>query len=90
MIGLLTLTAIPTVIGVAEGVSQQKTQNAEKDDEKRMAKFYLDASCEGKSSRAREVQGKRVVLRDGKVDVRTLGAHSEADHSLIGLSLLCI
>ena len=68
MIGLLTLTAIPTVIGVGQGVSQQRAQNAEKADEKRMSKFYLDASCETKSSRARAIQGKRVVLRDGKVE----------------------
>jgi hypothetical protein len=67
VIGLLTLAAIPTVIGVAEGVSQQRQQNEAKSDEKRMSKFNLDAYCESKSSRAREVHGKRVVLRDGKV-----------------------
>lgn len=67
MIGLLTLAAIPTVTGVAEGVSQQRAQNAGKADEKRMSKFYLDASRETKSSRAREIHGKRVVLRDRKV-----------------------
>lgn len=68
MLGLLTLTAIPTVIGVSQGVSQQRAQNASKADEKRMAKFNLEAQCESRSTRAREVQGKRVVLRDGKVD----------------------
>jgi hypothetical protein len=68
VIGLLTLTAIPTVIGVGQGVSQQRQQNAEKADEKRMAKFYLEANCETKSSRAKDVHRKRVVLRDGKVE----------------------
>ena len=67
VIGLLFLTAIPTVTGVAQGVSQQRAQNAEKADEKRMAKFNLDANCETKSSRAKDIRGKRVVLRNGKV-----------------------
>ncbi len=67
MIGLLALTAIPTVTGVSQGVSQQRAQNASKADEKRMAKFNLEARCEARSARAREVQGKRVVLREGKV-----------------------
>jgi hypothetical protein len=75
MIGLLMLTAIPTVTGVAQGVSQQRAQNAADagtaaaaDDNKRMAKFYLHARCEAGSERARrEVQGRRVVLRDNKV-----------------------
>ncbi|KAF7511010.1 hypothetical protein GJ744_005556 [Endocarpon pusillum] len=66
MLGLLTLTAIPTVIGVSQGVSQQRAENASKADEKRMAKFYVEAQCESSSTRAREVRGKRVVLRDGK------------------------
>lgn len=69
MIGLLTLAAIPTTIGVAEGVSHQKQQNDPKSDEKRMAKFHLDARCEGASTgrAGREIDGRRVVLRDGKV-----------------------
>ncbi len=75
VIGLLVLTAIPTVTGVAQGVSQQRAQNAEKADEKRMSKFWLDASCQAKSSRAKEIHGKRVVLRDGKVDAQP-SAHS--------------
>lgn len=62
------LTAIPTVTGVGQGVSQQRAQNAAKDDEKRMAKFYLDVQCETNSSRAKEVRGKRAVLRDNKVN----------------------
>ncbi|KAK2813846.1 hypothetical protein FQN50_000247 [Emmonsiellopsis sp. PD_5] len=67
VLGLLTITSIPTVIGVAEGVSEQKKANKRKDDEKRMAKFYLDVFCEGDSETARQLVGKRVVLRDNKV-----------------------
>ncbi|KAK2750008.1 hypothetical protein FQN55_002726 [Onygenales sp. PD_40] len=73
VLGLLTITSIPTVIGVAEGVSEQKKANRRKDDEKRMAKFYLDVFCEGDSETAKQLAGKRVVLRDNKVylDSRT-------------------
>ena len=70
VIGLLTLAAIPTVVGVGQGVSQQRKQNAEKADEKRMAKFYLDAYCETNSRWAKQVHGKRVVLRDEKVSIQ--------------------
>jgi hypothetical protein len=69
VIGLLTLAAIPTVIGVAEGVSHQRQENEAKEDEKRMAKFNIDAYCETKSSRAKEVNGRRIVLRNEKVDL---------------------
>ena len=67
VIGLLTLTAIPTVTGVAEGVSQQRQVNEEKSEEKRMAKFNLDVYCEETSGKAKDLKGKRVVLRDDKV-----------------------
>ncbi|KAI9877088.1 MAG: hypothetical protein M1830_004834 [Pleopsidium flavum] len=67
VIGLLTLAAIPTTIGVAEGVSHQRRQNADAADEKRMAKFHVDVYCDAKSSRREEVHGKRLVLRDDKV-----------------------
>jgi hypothetical protein len=90
MIGLLVLTAIPTVTGVAQGVSQQRAQNAEKADEKRMAKFYIDAKCETKSSRAKEVQGKRVVLRDGKVSKSAFGASIMLTLSRTGIPLLVV
>lgn len=70
VIGLLALAAIPTTIGVAEGVSQQRQQNSADDDDDdaaRLAKFNIDVSCQAQSRRAKEVQGKRVVLREGKV-----------------------
>jgi len=60
------VASIPTVIGVAEGVSEQRKQNQAKADEKRMAKFYLDVFCEDKPEEAKNVHGKRVVLRNNK------------------------
>ncbi|KAL9111648.1 MAG: hypothetical protein Q9227_003921 [Pyrenula ochraceoflavens] len=67
VLGLLALTAIPTTIGVAEGVSEQRNQNREQDDAARMAKFHVDVSCDAPSRRTKDVHGKRLVLRGGKV-----------------------
>jgi hypothetical protein len=67
VLGLLTIAAIPTTIAVAEGISEQRKKNDEKDDEARTAKFYLDVYCEAKSRRTKEIHGKRCVLRNDKV-----------------------
>lgn len=69
------IAAIPTVIGVSEGISHQRRDNnaasmteAEKEAEReQMRKFTLECYCEGKGKRAREIHGGKVVLRGGKV-----------------------
>lgn len=66
VLGLLTITAIPTVTGVAQGVSEQKRQNQQKVDAKRMEKFCMDVTCEDDNDEY-NISGKRVVLRDEKV-----------------------
>ncbi|KAJ9209968.1 hypothetical protein DTO166G4_8440 [Paecilomyces variotii] len=65
VLGLLTITAIPTVTGVAQGVSEQKRQNQQKVDAKRMEKFCMDVTCEDDNDEY-NISGKRVVLRDEK------------------------
>ncbi|KAL4873831.1 hypothetical protein BDV12DRAFT_182157 [Aspergillus spectabilis] len=67
VIGLLAITAIPTVTGIALGCSEQRKQNRREDDEKRMEKFYTDVECTKDSEEASELDGKRVVLRNNKV-----------------------
>ncbi|PYI07149.1 VPS28-domain-containing protein [Aspergillus sclerotiicarbonarius CBS 121057] len=67
VIGLLAITAIPTVTGVAMGVSEQRKANERKNDERRMAKFNLDVAPPPHEEPDDEVQGLRVVLRDFKV-----------------------
>jgi len=67
VIGLLAITAIPVVTGVAQGFSAQKQKQKEREDAKRMLKFHLDVYCEAESSQTKQVRGKRLVLRDGKV-----------------------
>lgn len=67
VIGLLAIAAIPTVTGVSFGVSEQRKANTRMQDEKRMAKFYMQVYCEGDSEKARSLNGRRAVLRDNKV-----------------------
>ena len=70
VIGLLTIAAIPTVTGVAMGVSEQRKANERKNDARRMAKFLIDVECRdcAQTEEDDEVQGRRLVLRaDQKV-----------------------
>ncbi|KAJ5099966.1 hypothetical protein N7532_006967 [Penicillium argentinense] len=43
VIGLLTLTSIPTVTGVSFGVSEQRKSNQRKEDARRMVKFNIES-----------------------------------------------
>ncbi|KAI9932225.1 hypothetical protein AWENTII_010563 [Aspergillus wentii] len=67
VIGLLALTAIPTVTGVSMGVSEQRKSNDRKNDARRMAKFHIDVGSAGETAEDDEVQGKRMVVRNDKV-----------------------
>ena len=71
VIGLLTLAAIPTTIGVAEGVNSENKENdpetSSKTEAERMRKFNLECYCESKSWKAKEVHGGKVVLRNDKI-----------------------
>ncbi|KAJ6031725.1 hypothetical protein N7540_002457 [Penicillium herquei] len=67
MIGLLALSSIPTVTGVAFGVSEQRKSNQRKEDARRMVKFHIDAVCDGDTDDDRDVNGRRVVVRNDKV-----------------------
>ncbi len=61
------IAAIPTVTGVAQAISAQKTQNEREKDANRMKKFYIDASCGAMSSSGRELHGHRIVLKNDRV-----------------------
>lgn len=60
VIGLLAIAAIPSTIGICQGVSQQKRQVAEA---KKAAKFNLKTTIV-RQGRARESY---IILKDGKV-----------------------
>ena len=71
VIGLLTLAAIPTTIGVAEGVNAEDKENdadtSSGTDAERMRKFNLECYCESNSRKAREIHGGKIVLRNDKI-----------------------
>ena len=71
VIGLLTLAAIPTTIGVAEGVNAENKEHdpetSSKTEAERMRKFNLECYCESKSRKAKEIHGGKVVLRNDKI-----------------------
>ena len=67
LVGLLAITSIPLVTGVAEGISAQRNREEQIVDEERMAKFYIDVYCDANSSKTKNIHGKRLVLRDDRV-----------------------
>ncbi|KZF22011.1 hypothetical protein L228DRAFT_268511 [Xylona heveae TC161] len=73
VLGLLTIAAIPTTIGVCEGVAQQREQNKQDEQESRLDKFHLDVFCDARSNRAKEIHGRHLVLKNGKVYVASRG-----------------
>lgn len=69
VIGLLILTAIPTVTAIAEGIAEQGNQTGAKRDEQLMRKFNLYCWCEGKSKGKSDIHNGAIVLGEGKVDI---------------------
>lgn len=67
VIGLLLITAIPTVTGVAQAVSAQRNRDQQKKDERRMKKFYIDVKCAGQSAQARGLNNGRIVLKSDRL-----------------------
>ncbi|KAF2257789.1 hypothetical protein CC78DRAFT_538267 [Lojkania enalia] len=61
-----SVTAIPVVTGVAEGVSHQKKQNEEAANQTRMIKFNMLISCDSDDELADEVDNGILVLRHDK------------------------
>ena len=67
VIGLLVLAAIPTVTGVSFATSEQRKARDRAKDEKWMRRFTCYVYCDSPSSRAKDLHGGRLVLRDGRV-----------------------
>lgn len=66
VIGLLTIAAIPTVTGVAQGISSKKTQNAQM---KEKIKFNMTATLAVDGGEPTEAW---IVLRNGRVSSQPL------------------
>lgn len=70
------IAAIPTVIGISEGIAEKtRAKGGVSTDplieKEQMRKFILECYCDQSSKRAKEVHGGKVVLRDGKVTCPT-------------------
>ncbi|KAL2822362.1 hypothetical protein BDW59DRAFT_163788 [Aspergillus cavernicola] len=86
VIGLLALTSIPTVTGIALGCSEQRKANKQQDDGKRMAKFYTDVDCLYEDEASDEIHGKRAVLRDSKVFIDEISSSNRKKEGHAGQS----
>ena len=67
VVGLLVLTAIPTVTAVAEAIAEKDKPKDGKLEKRLMRNFSLKCWCEGKSKGKSDIHGGNVVLGDGKV-----------------------
>ena len=67
VIGLLLITAIPTVTGVAQAISGQRNRDQQKKDERRMKKFHVDVHCASDDKAASALNGGRIVLKDERL-----------------------
>lgn len=67
VLGLLAIAAIPTTIGVAEGISEGRKENDPETEEERMRNFQLECFCGANSQKAKEIDGGHIVLRGEKL-----------------------
>ena len=82
--GLLGLAAIPTTIGVAEGVSEGRKEKDPALEEERMRKFRLECFCEANGPKAKEINGGNVVLKEEKVYIVPRDAKADTGHPFEG------
>lgn len=83
VIGLLIITAIPTVTGIAQAVSAQKNRDQREKDERRMKKFYVDVRCAGDSRQAKVLNNGRIVLRQDRLWVGPAAVVEKGSHGYV-------
>lgn len=74
---LLALTTCPAMLGTQEAIRQ--SQSKERREEHRARRCNLITSCVKSSIRSREINGRRVVLRDHKLYIDTATAPEDVD-----------
>ena len=82
--GLLGLAAIPTTIGVAEGVSEGRKEKDPALEEERMRKFRLECFCEANGRKVKEIDGGIVVLRGEKLYILPRNRDQNTGHPFEG------
>ena len=86
VLGLFIIAGIPTVTGVAQAISAQKTQKEREKDAARMKKFHIDVFCDAQSSRVQELNGHRLVLKDDRVWIGPVQALNPCPHGYVAES----
>lgn len=84
VLGLLAIAAIPTTIGVAEGISEGRKKRDPETEEERMRKFRLECFCKANSQKAKELDGGHIVLREEKLYVVSQRSISDNSHLFEG------
>lgn len=64
VLGLLALAALPTTIGIAEGISSRNKDKTAAADAELLRKFTLTCFCDARSRKRAEIHAGRVVLRN--------------------------
>ena len=82
--GLLGLAAIPTTIGVAEGISEGRKEKDPALEEERMRKFRLECFCEANSRKAKDLDGGHVVLKGEKLYIVPRSSDTDIGHPFEG------
>ena len=84
VLGLLAIAAIPTTIGVTEGISEGRKEKDPATEEARMRKFRLECFCEANSRKAKEINGGHVVLRGEKLYILPRSSNKGTGHPFEG------
>ena len=84
VLGLLAIAAIPTTIGVAEAISEGRKEHDPETEQERMRKFHLECFCEANGRKAKEIDGRQIVLRGEKLYVVPPNSVSDIGHPFEG------
>ena len=83
VIGLLIVTAIPTITGAAQAISAQRNRDKALKDERRMKKFHVDVHCASDDHAARNIKGGRIVLKADRLWVGPAGVTEEGNNGYV-------
>lgn len=83
VIGLMIITAIPTVTGVCQAVSAQRNRDQQKKDERRMKKFHIDLRCSGETQQARGLDNGRIVLKNDRLWVGPADVSQKGEYGYV-------
>lgn len=83
VIGLLIVTAIPTVAGVAQAISAQKNRDQKEKDDRRMKKFHIDVQCASSEDAAKAINNGRIVLKADRLWVGPSGVEEQGEHGYV-------